>query len=150
MDRREQLVQALGRLAARDGHLDAPVVEIARSAGLAPGLVHYYFPRKLDLVLALVDHLAGVLETRLAGRRGLEPLLRACLGRGDDEVRAACGAAKRRLGAAHGAALGDDPELALGAVALVLGLWQIGAADPEGMAPGAALEIAGRLLGCPA
>lgn len=166
VDRREQLVSALARLAARDGHLDAPVAEIARSAGLAPGLVHYYFPRKLDLVLAVVEHLAGVLEQRLVGRAGLRGVLDACLGRGEDErpdavrawvavgaaavkdaeIRVAWTAAMRRLGAALGAELGDDPELASAALALILGFWQIGAVAPQGLEPGIALRAALRVL----
>ncbi|MCB9685052.1 MAG: TetR family transcriptional regulator [Alphaproteobacteria bacterium] len=166
MDRREQLVSALARLAARDGHLDAPVAEIARAAGLTPGLVHYYFPRKLDLVLAVVEQLTGVLTRRLAGRTDLEGLLEACLGRGEDErpdavrawvavgaaavkdpeIRVAWTAAMRSLGAALGAASGDDPERAAAAVAMVLGFWQIGAVDPEGLEPGIALRAATAVL----
>ena len=167
MDRKEQLVSALARLAARDGHLDAPVSEIARSAGLAPGLVHYYFPRKLDLALAVVEHLTAVLVERLSGRTDLEGLLEACLGRGEDErpdavrawvavgasavkdpeIRVAWTAAMRSLGAALGSALGDDAERGAAALALVLGFWQLGAVDPDGVTPGIALRAARRVLG---
>ena len=76
--RREQIVEGMIRVVAREGYERASVQEIARAAGLAPGLVHYHFRRKLDVLLAAQEvlvarHLARVARwmrlEALAGRR---------------------------------------------------------------------------------
>lgn len=69
--RQEQIVEAMIRVVARVGYERASVQEIARAAGLAPGLVHYHFRRKLDVLLAVQEalvarHLARV-ERWMAG-----------------------------------------------------------------------------------
>jgi len=71
--RRREIVLALGRVMAERGYDGASVVEIARAARLAPGLIHYHFASKGEILLALVDRLRGVVrrrfERRVAGRR---------------------------------------------------------------------------------
>lgn len=62
--RRAQIVGALQTLMATRGYEGASVVAIAEAAGLAPGLVHYHFKSKQEILLALVDELG----TRLARR----------------------------------------------------------------------------------
>jgi TetR/AcrR family transcriptional regulator, transcriptional repressor of bet genes len=77
--RRRQIVEALLRVMAERGYERASVAEIAREAGLAPGLVHYHFATKQEILLSLVDALAeGAgqrIDERLAGA-GAEPLSR--------------------------------------------------------------------------
>lgn len=57
--RREQIARALRRVLARHGYDGASVALVARAAGLAPGLVHYHFRSKLEILLALVGDLAA-------------------------------------------------------------------------------------------
>jgi len=51
---RERIVQAAIRVLGRAGYAETSVKDIAAEAGVAPGLVHYYFKTKDDLVLAAV------------------------------------------------------------------------------------------------
>lgn len=53
---------------ARSGYAGATVTEISRQAGLAPGLVHYHFRDKREILVALVDALAGYARTRYETR----------------------------------------------------------------------------------
>ncbi len=49
---------------ARRGYDGASTAEIARAAGLTPGLVHYHFADKREILLALVDDIAREAEER--------------------------------------------------------------------------------------
>src|ERR1051326_4027909 len=53
-DTRQRIVMAAERVLTRDGYAAASVKDIAAEAGVAPGLVHYYFRSKEDLVVAAV------------------------------------------------------------------------------------------------
>ena len=66
--RRAQIVDGLRQVMADRGYDGASVAAIARAAGLAPGLVHYHFGAKKDVLLALVETLAGSLAARHAAR----------------------------------------------------------------------------------
>jgi TetR/AcrR family transcriptional repressor of bet genes len=66
--RRAQIVDGLLSVMRKEGYAGASVVEIARAAGLASGLVHYHFPNKQAILLALVHQLAEVFEARYDGR----------------------------------------------------------------------------------
>ena len=48
---------------AQQGYAGASIQAIATAAGLAPGLVHYHFDNKLEILLELVDTLAQRLDT---------------------------------------------------------------------------------------
>lgn len=63
-ERRVQIVAALGRVMARGGYEGATIAAIAREAKLAPGLVHYHFESKLEVLVALVDRLTDDVRTR--------------------------------------------------------------------------------------
>ena len=57
--RRVQIIAAATRVLARQGYTDTSLKEIAREAGVAPGLLHYYFESKEELLLEVVralDH----------------------------------------------------------------------------------------------
>lgn len=53
-DTRQRIVMAAERVLTRDGYSAASVKDIAAEAGVAPGLVHYYFHSKEELVVAAV------------------------------------------------------------------------------------------------
>lgn len=89
--RRGQIVQGLLAVMARDGYEGASTVAIAREAGLAPGLVHYHFGSKQEVLVALVERLTGTARARYAARaaragadpwRRLEAFLDAWVGLG--------------------------------------------------------------------
>src|SRR3954470_3511156 len=73
-ERRAQITRALVKVMAKRGYDGASVADIARAARLTPGLVHYHFKSKRDILLAVLRdlvarHDAG-LDARLAGAGG--------------------------------------------------------------------------------
>src|SRR5262245_63852488 len=68
--RRGQIVDALVHVMARQGYAGASVADVAGRAGLAPGLVHYHFKSKLEILVEAVRALgaahARVLDAALA------------------------------------------------------------------------------------
>jgi TetR/AcrR family transcriptional repressor of bet genes len=94
-ERRAQIVGGLVRVMAERGWEEASTAAIAKAAGLSPGLVHYHFANKLEVLRELVAHVAKVLRARVERRLATE---------GDDP--------RERLHAfvdAH-VALGDDAD----------------------------------------
>jgi TetR/AcrR family transcriptional repressor of bet genes len=71
--RRAQLIRALAQVMAQQGYEAASIREIAQAAGLAPGLVHHYFPDKEALLVALTEVLGARWLTRLDEAAGLAP-----------------------------------------------------------------------------
>lgn len=63
-ERRAQLIAALMRTLALRGYAGASVANIAREAGMAPGLVHYYFGSKQEMLLALLESIRSAVLTR--------------------------------------------------------------------------------------
>ena len=55
--RRRQIVDGLCRVMAREGYGHATVQAIAAEAGLAPGLIHYHFADKREILVELVETL---------------------------------------------------------------------------------------------
>jgi TetR/AcrR family transcriptional regulator, transcriptional repressor of bet genes len=53
---------------ARSGYAGATIAEVARQAGLAPGLVHYHFRDKREILVALVEALASYARARYGTR----------------------------------------------------------------------------------
>jgi len=68
--RRAQIVDGLIEVMATRGYDGASTADIARAAGLAPGLVHYHFESKLEILVEAVRSLAArhtrALEAALA------------------------------------------------------------------------------------
>jgi AcrR family transcriptional regulator len=64
---RERIVEAAVRALARNGYAATTVKDIAADAGIAPGLVHYYFKAKDELVLAAVTHACAHLRPATSG-----------------------------------------------------------------------------------
>ncbi len=53
---------------SRQGYDGASIQEIAREAQLTPGLIHYHFRSKQDILLALVDKIEKIIEDRYLRR----------------------------------------------------------------------------------
>lgn len=92
-ERRSEIVVALRRVMARHGYERASVAAIAKEAGLAPGLVHYHFETKAEILRVLVEGLALAARTRIDARVGaaesaqakLDAFVDALLARGEGE-----------------------------------------------------------------
>ncbi|QRK08195.1 TetR family transcriptional regulator [Archangium violaceum] len=67
-ERRQQIVEGMLRVMAERGYERASISEIARAAGLSPGLVHYHFTEKQEILLTLVEQLAGRVRERVKAR----------------------------------------------------------------------------------
>jgi TetR/AcrR family transcriptional repressor of bet genes len=92
-ERRREISQALLRVMASEGYERATIVRVAKEASLAPGLVHYHFENKAEILAMLVSDLVARFEARIERRTNqrtgalakLDGLLEALLARGDDE-----------------------------------------------------------------
>lgn len=54
-DRREQIIDAAMRVFAQKGFTRATNKDVAREAGITPGLIYYYFESKEALLMAIVE-----------------------------------------------------------------------------------------------
>jgi AcrR family transcriptional regulator len=61
---KDRIVDAAYRTLVKRGYHETAMKDIAAEAGVAPGLAHYYFETKEDLLVAAIEH-------------GCEPLIRA-------------------------------------------------------------------------
>jgi AcrR family transcriptional regulator len=55
--RRGEIIRAAARVLGRIGYSESSIKQIALEAGVAPGLVHYYFTSKEELLVAVVHEL---------------------------------------------------------------------------------------------
>ena len=53
-DRKMQIVTAAAAVLGRQGYANTSLKQVAQEAGIAPGLLHYYFQSKEDLLLEVV------------------------------------------------------------------------------------------------
>jgi AcrR family transcriptional regulator len=53
-DRRQQIVAAATAVLGRNGYANTSLKQVAAEAGIAPGLLHYYFQTKEELLLEVV------------------------------------------------------------------------------------------------
>ncbi|MCI0572111.1 MAG: TetR/AcrR family transcriptional regulator [Myxococcaceae bacterium] len=67
-ERRGQIVDGLLDVMAREGYARATIAAIGKAAGLTPGLLHYHFGNKQEILVALVERLAAVLDARVEAR----------------------------------------------------------------------------------
>lgn len=91
-ERISHIIEASAAVFAREGYAGTSMKDIARQAGVAQGLIHYYFGSKEDLVLAVVRQAcAEVLEQtrRSFSEAQGPPLVRAWAGLQAAERRAA-------------------------------------------------------------
>ena len=90
-ERRQEIADALLRTMSREGYTKSSIAKIAAEAELTPGLIHYHFKTKQeilrDLIGRLVQRQTGALSTILHGattpRERLKRLLDALLQRGE-------------------------------------------------------------------
>ncbi len=64
-ERKQQITMALLAVMASKGYERASIQAIAKQAGLTPGLIHYHFKTKQDILLALVDWIVVAASARL-------------------------------------------------------------------------------------
>jgi TetR/AcrR family transcriptional repressor of bet genes len=79
--RRAEIADGLLDVMSEQGYERATVAAIARRAGLAPGLVHYHFENKEEILVVLVERLAEKLRSRYharIARAGNDPIDRLC------------------------------------------------------------------------
>ncbi|WP_374354596.1 TetR/AcrR family transcriptional regulator [Chitinimonas sp.] len=62
--RRGEIVRALQSVMAKHGYEKATIQAIAKEAGLAPGLLHYHFSSKQEILVSLVTALADYGQRR--------------------------------------------------------------------------------------
>lgn len=76
--RRRQISQALMQVMAKKGYEGASIHAVAAAAGLTPGLVHYHYKNKQQILLATLEHLAELqsdrLKAHLEGLTGIEAI----------------------------------------------------------------------------
>ncbi|HZS15897.1 MAG TPA: helix-turn-helix domain-containing protein [Candidatus Dormibacteraeota bacterium] len=79
--RAQQIVDAAGRVMSRKGYGGTTMKDIAAEAGIAPGLIHYYFDSKEDLLLAvtgsLCERMRADAEQAFAASGDMPPIARA-------------------------------------------------------------------------
>ncbi|MGH1350922.1 MAG: TetR/AcrR family transcriptional regulator [Methyloligellaceae bacterium] len=67
-NRKDQIVEGMLRVMASQGYDGSSIQEIAREAGLSPGLIHYHFRSKQDILLALIQKIEMIIEARFQRR----------------------------------------------------------------------------------
>ena len=74
--RREEIIWALYNCLTARGQEKITIKEIAAKAGLTPGVIHYYFESKDDIVsalaVAIIDKYGSLIESRLAAAASTE------------------------------------------------------------------------------
>jgi len=63
--RKQEIINALLRVMAERGYEKASIQAIAKEADLAPGLIHYHFKTKQEILLGLVNWIASSATERL-------------------------------------------------------------------------------------
>ncbi len=58
VDRRAQILEAARNVLSRQGYAETSTKDIAAEAGVAPGLLHYYFESKEEILVRVVEDLA--------------------------------------------------------------------------------------------
>lgn len=70
--RRAQIVSALMNVIVRKGYSGASIQDIAREASLTPGLIHYHFESKQEILITLFERLEALVNQRMES--GLQEL----------------------------------------------------------------------------
>lgn len=73
--RRAEILAAFARVLADHGYAGATIAAVATEAEVAPGLIHYHFDDKEDLLVSLLSDLIGGFRARVRDRGEPDPLL---------------------------------------------------------------------------
>ena len=69
-DTREKILQAAFTVLSRQGYENSSIKEIAEQAGVAQGLIHYYFKSKQRLVIEVLAFVCQKMELGVEGEAG--------------------------------------------------------------------------------
>jgi TetR/AcrR family transcriptional repressor of bet genes len=91
--RRAEIITAMLTVLAEQGYERATIQAIAKQAQLAPGLIHYHFKTKAEILIALISELTAVFRTRyealaenvISPREKLLTYIEARLAKGEGE-----------------------------------------------------------------
>src|SRR5438128_7311605 len=70
LDTHEKILQAAFSVLSRQGYENTSTKDIAEEAGVAQGLIHYYYKSKQQLVLAVLDFVCKKVELGVEGEAG--------------------------------------------------------------------------------
>ena len=65
-ERKDQIVRATVECITKHGYHNFSMQDVARTAGVSKGIIHYYFLNKDDLMMSVLDRVAGDIETLIA------------------------------------------------------------------------------------
>lgn len=65
-ERKDQIVRATVECITKHGYHNFSMQDVARTAGVSKGIIHYYFLNKDDLMMSVLDKVAGDIEGVLA------------------------------------------------------------------------------------
>ena len=85
-ERKDQIVRTTVDCITKHGYHNFSMQDVARTAGVSKGIIHYYFLNKDELMMSVLDKVAGDIETVLASemesttdpRRKFEVFLEVC------------------------------------------------------------------------
>lgn len=66
-ERRKQIVEGLLDVMSEKGYENASIQAIGKACGLTPGLIHYHFKSKQEILVALIKSLSSVAQERYEG-----------------------------------------------------------------------------------
>ncbi len=93
LERRAEITAAMLRVLAEQGYERATIQAIAKEAQLTPGLIHYHFKSKSEILMALIEGLTAIFESRFhtllakakTPKERLQSYVDARLAKGDGE-----------------------------------------------------------------
>ena len=69
-ERKEQIVRATVECITKHGYHNFSMQDVARTAGVSKGIIHYYFLNKDELMMCVLDKVAGDIERVLSEEMG--------------------------------------------------------------------------------
>jgi TetR/AcrR family transcriptional regulator, fatty acid metabolism regulator protein len=69
-ERKDQIVRATVDCITKFGYHNFSMQDVARTAGVSKGIIHYYFLNKDELMMSVLDKVAGDIEKVLASEMG--------------------------------------------------------------------------------
>ncbi|MFE7062892.1 TetR/AcrR family transcriptional regulator [Sutcliffiella sp. NPDC057660] len=79
MNKRKQLIDAAYKVFVKKGYLNASIKDIANEAMMTPGLVHYYFKNKEELLLSVQEEVQTNYHRQYDGQTQEMPSLKSTL-----------------------------------------------------------------------